>query len=145
MHNAIMKIYHNWVKSFLKVACKSDKKILQKSSQKKPNGCLLIFKIEICWKFAFWSEKLWNAESPCIWYTANVYRDLQGLCGEIGVRGIQIYGDCMYTSNPCDFEIFTLWFPCKNCGDFDFTGILWGYPTLNVGKSCNKKKLWIFL
>ena len=40
--------------------------------------------------------------------TANVYRDLQGLCGEIGVRGFQIYGDCMYTRNPCNFEISTL-------------------------------------
>ena len=30
-------------------------------------------------------------------YTANVCRDLQGLCGEIGVRGFQIYGDYMYT------------------------------------------------
>ena len=29
-------------------------------------------------------------------YTANVYRDLQGLYGEIRVRGFQIYGDCMY-------------------------------------------------
>ena len=71
-------------------------------------------------------------------YTANVYWDLQGLCGEIGVRGFQIYGDCMYNRNPCNFVISTLWFPCRNCRDFDFTGILWGYPTLNVGKSCNK-------
>ena len=28
-------------------------------------------------------------------YTANVYRDLQGLCREIGVQGFQIYGDCI--------------------------------------------------
>ena len=28
-------------------------------------------------------------------YTANVYTELQGLCGEIGVWGFQIYGDCM--------------------------------------------------
>ena len=25
----------------------------------------------------------------------NICRDLQGLCGEIGVQGFQIYGDCM--------------------------------------------------
>ena len=31
-------------------------------------------------------------------YTANVCRELQGLCGEIGVRGFQIYGDCMYSN-----------------------------------------------
>ena len=75
-------------------------------------------------------------------YTANFYRGLQGLCGEIGVWGFQIYGDCMYTRNPC------------NCRDFDFTGILWGYPTLNVGKSCNKiifvdisklQGLWVYM
>ena len=36
-------------------------------------------------------------------YTANARRDLQGLCGEIGVREFQIYGDCMYTRNPCNF------------------------------------------
>ena len=29
------------------------------------------------------------------YYTANVYRGLQGLYGEIKVRGFQIYGDCM--------------------------------------------------
>ena len=33
-------------------------------------------------------------------YTAN---DLQGLYREIGVRGFQIYMDCMYTRNPCNF------------------------------------------
>ena len=37
-------------------------------------------------------------------YTANVYRGLQGLYGEIGVRGFQIYGDCMYTRNPVIFK-----------------------------------------
>ena len=64
-----------------------------------------------------------------------IYRDS---AGEIGVQGFQIYGDCMYTRNPCNIEISTLLFPCKKCRDFDFTGILWGYPTLNVGKSCKK-------
>ena len=65
-------------------------------------------------------------------YTANVCRDLQGLYGEIGVRGFQIYGDCMYTRNPCNFwskskkvwtfYIYTLLrffkFPYNFCGDF---------------------------
>jgi hypothetical protein len=41
-------------------------------------------------------------------YTANVYRKLQGLCGEIGMRGFQIYGDCMYTHDPFNFEISTI-------------------------------------
>ena len=27
-------------------------------------------------------------------------------------------------------------FHCNICREFDFTGILWGYPTLDVGKSC---------
>ena len=46
-------------------------------------------------------------------YTANVCRDLQGLCGEIRVRGFQIYGDCMYTCNPCNF-----WSKSKKSVDF---------------------------
>ena len=64
--------------------------------------------------------------------TANVCRDLQGLCGEIRVRGFQIYGECMYTRNPCNFwskskkvwtfYIYTLLrffkFPYNFCGDF---------------------------
>ena len=41
-------------------------------------------------------------------YTANVCRELQGLYREIGVQGFQIYGDCMYTCNPCNFEISTV-------------------------------------
>ena len=92
-------------------------------------------------------HQMWKLKKKmkCRIYTANIYRDLQGLCGEIGVRGFQIYGECMYTRNPCNFEISTLWFQSENCRDFDFTGILWGYPTLNVGKSCKKKFLWIFL
>jgi hypothetical protein len=48
-----------------------------------------------------------------MYYTANVYRDLQGLCREMGVKGFQIYGDCMYTCNPCNIEISTLFFPCN--------------------------------
>ena len=44
-------------------------------------------------------------------YTANVCRELQGLYREIGVQGFQIYGDCMYNCNPCNFEISTLLFP----------------------------------
>ena len=34
-------------------------------------------------------------------------------------------------------KTFAVWI-AENCRDFDFTGILWGYPTLNVGKSCKK-------
>ena len=41
--------------------------------------------------------------SPCIHCKC-----LQGLCREIAVQGFQIYGDCMYTRNPCNFEISTL-------------------------------------
>ena len=44
-------------------------------------------------------------------YTANVCRELQGLYREIGAQGFQIYGDCMHTRNPCNFEISTLLFP----------------------------------
>ena len=65
---------------------------------------------------------------------------LQGITGtyrEIGVREFQIYGDCMYTRNPCNFEIPHSYFHCNICREFDFTGILWGFPALDVGKPCN--------
>ena len=70
-------------------------------------------------------------------YTANVYRDLQGLCSEIGVQGFQIYGDCMYTHNPCNLKSPHSDFHCNICREFDFTGILWTFPALDVGKPCN--------
>ena len=62
---------------------------------------------------------------------------LQGFTGTLqGNRsaGISNLWDCMYTRNPRNFVISTLWFPCKSCRDFDFTG--WGYHILNVGKLC---------
>ena len=46
---------------------------------------------------------VWSIISFTHIYTANVCRDLQGLYGEIGLRGFQIYGDCMNTRNPCNF------------------------------------------
>ena len=70
-------------------------------------------------------------------YTANVYRELQGLYREIRVQGFQIYGDCMYTRNPCNFQIPHSYFHCNICREFDFTGILQGFPALDVGKPCN--------
>ena len=70
-------------------------------------------------------------------HTANVYRELQGLHTEIEVQGFQIYGDCMYTCNPCNFGIPYSYFHCNICRDFDFTGILRGFLALDVGKSCN--------
>ena len=41
-------------------------------------------------------------------YTANDYRGLQGLYGEIGVWRFQIYGDCMLPAIPVIFEVNTL-------------------------------------
>ena len=41
-------------------------------------------------------------------YTANVYRDLQGINGEIKVRGFQIYWDCMLPGIPVIFKVNTL-------------------------------------
>ena len=62
-------------------------------------------------------------------YTANVYRGLQDQsAGNSNLWGLPV------THNPCNFEIPTL---CNICRGFDFTGILWGYPTLVLGKSCN--------
>ena len=108
MHNAIMKTYHNWVKSFLKVACKSDKKILQKTCQKKPNDCLLIFKTGNLLKICLLIRKIMKCGDSLYMVHCKCLQGFQGLCGEIGVQGIQIYGDCMYTGNPCNFEISTL-------------------------------------
>ena len=51
--------------------------------------------------------------------TANVCRELQGLYREIRVQGFQIYGDCMYTCNPCNFQISTV---CNICREFDLQG-----------------------
>ena len=64
-------------------------------------------------------------------YTANVYRDR-----EIRVRGFQIYVDCQLPKIPVILKFPHSHFHCNICGEFDFTGILWGYPTLVVGKSC---------
>ena len=69
-------------------------------------------------------------------YTANVYRDLRGVCREIRVRGFQIYGDCMLPTIPVILKCPHFDFHCNMCKEFDFTGMLWGYPTLDVGKSC---------
>ena len=44
-----------------------------------------------------------------------IYRD----SAEIGVQGFQIYGDCMYTCNPCNFQISTV---CNICREFDLQG-----------------------
>jgi hypothetical protein len=70
------------------------------------------------------------------WYTANVYRDLRVVYREIRVRGFQIYGDCMLTTIPVILKSPYFDFHCNICREFDFTGILWGYPILDVGKSC---------
>ena len=69
-------------------------------------------------------------------YTANVCRDLRGVYREIRVRGFQIYGDCMLPTIPVILKSPYSDFHCNICREFDFTGILWGYPTLDVGKSC---------
>ena len=50
----------------------------------------------LCFKVGFWGQnRLVAATVHC--------KCLQGFTGEIGVRGFQIYGDCMYTRNPCNF------------------------------------------
>ena len=103
----------------------------------------------MCFFYVFWLEKreekvllsqkgaLIDRNFQRVPYTANVYRVLQGLYSEIGVQGFQIYGDCIYTPNPCNFEIPHSYFHCNICREFDFTGILQGLPTLDVGKLCN--------
>ena len=78
-------------------------------------------------------------------YTANVYRELQGLYREIRVQGFQIYGDCMYIRNPCNFEIPDSYFHCNICREFGFTWILWGFPALDEWKPCNNFNFWIYI
>ena len=68
-------------------------------------------------------------------YTANVYRDLQGVYREIRVWGFQINGDCPLPEIHITFKSPHSHFHCNICGEFYLTGILWGYPTLVVGKS----------
>ena len=34
------------------------------------------------------------------------------------------------------------YFHCNICREFDFTGILWGFPALDVGKPCNNLNFW---
>ena len=75
-------------------------------------------------KGKYWKKGgLWKSKWPVFsFYTANVYRGLQGLCGEIRVRGFQIYGDCMYTKgqliSECLFEkIVWTKIPTKNLID----------------------------
>ena len=62
---------------------------------------------------------------------------LQGFTGSLQGNqsvGISNLWGLPVNHNPCNFEIPTL---CNICRGFDFTGILWGYPTLVLGKSCN--------
>ena len=89
--------------------------------------------------FHFQTMFLQNEVQVC---TANVCRELQGLYREIGVQGFPIYGDCMYTHNPCNFEIPHSYFHCNICRKFDFKGILRGFPALDVGKPCNNLIFW---
>ena len=76
--------------------------------------------------------------------TANVCRDLRGVYREIRVRGFQIYGDCMQPTIPVILKSPYSDFHCNICREFDFIGILWGYPTLDVRKSCinYRKTMW---
>ena len=58
------------------------------------------------------------ARDPC---TTNVYRDLQGLCWEIGVRRFQIYCDCIY-------RVVRQWWISKTCRK----------PAGNLPETCRK-------
>ena len=92
------------------------------------------------WFMAYaWTSKALDVHSQKysrLRYTANVCRDLQGVYREIRVRGFQIYGDCMLPTIPVVLKPPYSDFHCNICREFDFTWILWGYPTLDVGKSC---------
>ena len=98
------------------------------------NAPLYIYLLCITTGRESYTHVIFSTKEKC---TANVYRELQGLYREIGMQGFQIYGDCMYTLNPCNFEIPHSYFHCSICREFDFTGILQGFPALDVGKLCN--------
>ena len=49
------------------------------------------------------------------------------------MRGFQIYGDCMLPAIPVILKSPYSDFHCNICREFDFTGILWGYPILDLG------------
>ena len=53
------------------------------------------------------------------------------------MQGFEIYGDCVYTCNPCNLKSPHSDYHYNMCREFDFTGILWGFPALDVGKPCN--------
>ena len=79
-----------------------------------PVGKIRIFGFLSLPAFACLCEK-WPLNAGLDTYTANVCRDLQGLCREIGVRDFQIYEDCMYTRNR----------PCNVIKLVDLKGIFW--------------------
>ena len=71
-------------------------------------------------------------------HTANVYRELQGLYRAMGVQGFQIYGDCgCISAIPVILKSPHFYLHCNICMEFDFTGILRGFPALDIGKPCN--------
>ena len=97
---------------------------------------------------------LWtiDVDSSCvISYTANVYRELWGVYGEIRVQGFQIYKDCMLTAIPVIFEVNTLCgllistlnydfffkFPYNFCGDFRLPVIPVKFICILRGTPCN--------
>ena len=57
-------------------------------------------------------------------------------------RDFKFMGNCMYTCNPCNLKSPQSDFHCNICREFDFTGILQGFPALDVGKPCNNLDFW---
>ena len=89
------------------------------------------------WNIQLMRPQKLSASMEEVRYTANVYRELQGVYREIGVRGFQIHWDCMLPAIPVILKSPHSDFHCNNCREFDFTGILQRIPALDVGKPFN--------
>ena len=75
----------------------------------------------------------WN-ENPTLQMFAGIYRDFAGKseCVDFKFMGIA----CI-SAIPVILKSPHSYLHCNICREFDFTGILQGFPALDVGKPCN--------
>ena len=66
-------------------------------------------------------------------FTGN-YRDFTG---KLECRDFKFLGIACIPAIPVTLKSPHSYFHCNICREFDFTGILWGFPALDVGKPCN--------
>ena len=66
---------------------------------------------------------------------AGVCRDF---AGKLECRDFKFMGIACIPAIPVSLKSLHSDFHYNICREFDFTGILWGFPALDVGKPCNK-------